>query len=168
MVDVVRASGLFDEAPGMQKMLEEAIKHLEMVRAKDRLNNPLPTGYRDLLLNVRFRDHVCELQLHVKAIHAHKELAHEHYDYQRVIDAGQEPAPASSQPSASPPASEAVEVKIAPSFAPSILSSGSLNPFSASPANARRPAPPPPLKGRSLSMITVSSKTSEQTLALVV
>jgi hypothetical protein len=108
VVDVVRGSGLFEQAAAMQKALREAIRYLDMVRAKDRLNHPLPAGYRDVLLNVRFGDHVCELQLHVKAIHDHKELAHRAYELQRAMEEpssqGQAKGAALAEDPASPPA----------------------------------------------------------------
>ena len=58
---------------------------MDVVRVKDRLNNPEKSGYRDLLLNVRCSDHVCELQIHVKAFHVLKEPNHKNYEIVRVL-----------------------------------------------------------------------------------
>ena len=58
-----------------------------VVRAKDRFNKPLDSGYRDMLLNVRLEgsDHVGELQLHLRTIIDIKEAAHRTYALMRAV-----------------------------------------------------------------------------------
>ena len=60
---------------------------LIVVRAKDRFNKPLDSGYRDMLLNVRLEgsDHVGELQLHLRTIIDIKEAAHRTYALMRAV-----------------------------------------------------------------------------------
>ena len=60
---------------------------LIVVRAKDRFNKPLDSGYRDMLLNVRLEgsDHVGELQLHLRTIIDIKEAAHRTYALMRRV-----------------------------------------------------------------------------------
>ena len=60
---------------------------LIVVRAKDRFNAPLDSGYRDMLLNVRLEgsDHVGELQLHLRTIIDIKEAAHRTYALMRAV-----------------------------------------------------------------------------------
>jgi hypothetical protein len=53
---------------------------------KDRFSNPVPGGYRDMLLNVTMSNgHVCELQVNVKAMLAAKEVGHNFYEEERSI-----------------------------------------------------------------------------------
>ena len=67
--------------------LLEAGCALIVVRAKDRFNKPLDSGYRDMLLNVRLEgsDHVGELQLHLRTIIDIKEAAHRTYALMRAV-----------------------------------------------------------------------------------
>merc|ERR1712070_693924 len=57
-----------------------------IVRTKDRVTKPLPSGYRDVLLNITIEgcDMVMELQLHLKDVIAVKEGAHRIYDLLRT------------------------------------------------------------------------------------
>ena len=90
--DVVRASGIFKTpsqlADALRKMQSKNGK-LQIVRCKDRLNNPVK-GYRDVLLNVRLsgrRDEpiVGELQFHFATIIAIKKTAHVSYAMKRGL-----------------------------------------------------------------------------------
>jgi len=80
LMDLERATALFDDAEGMLHGLQQVIggqeeekgdgPKLTLVRCKDRLNSPLKSGYRDILLN--FCDQksgfVLELQLNFHKI----------------------------------------------------------------------------------------------------
>ena len=70
----------------VEAVLEENCA-LIVVRAKDRFNSPLDSGYRDMLLNVRLEgsDHVGELQLHLRTIIDIKEAAHRTYALMRAV-----------------------------------------------------------------------------------
>ena len=59
---------------------------IQVVRVKERFTLPLPSGYRDILLNVKIKgsDFVAELQLHLKDIIAHKKETHKIYDLMRA------------------------------------------------------------------------------------
>ena len=54
---------------------------------KNRFAEPLFNGYRDALYSVRVSSgdisHVCELQLHLAAVIAHKEKTHHYYEWRR-------------------------------------------------------------------------------------
>ncbi len=65
----------------------------EVVRLKNRFAHPLFNGYRDALYSVRVLVepgvwHVCEMQLHLAAVIAHKENTHVYYEYFRTHFAG--------------------------------------------------------------------------------
>ena len=60
----------------------------EVVRLKNRFKEPLFNGYRDALYSVRVQIapgvwHVCEMQLHLAAVIAHKEHTHVYYEFFR-------------------------------------------------------------------------------------
>lgn len=60
---------------------------IAVVRAKDRIAEPIPTGYRDILLNLRMDNgFVAELQLNVpQMIEAKEGLGHKLYELQRSL-----------------------------------------------------------------------------------
>jgi hypothetical protein len=90
LVDVVRASAIFTSFRQLgffaEALLEEGCT-LIVVRAKDRFNAPLDSGYRDMLLNVKLEgtEHVGELQLHLRTIIDIKEAAHRTYALMRSV-----------------------------------------------------------------------------------
>ena len=90
LVDVVRASAIFTTFVQLTLfvgvLLEKGCR-LIVVRAKDRFNKPLDSGYRDMLLNVKLTgsDHVGELQLHLQTIINIKESAHRTYALMRAV-----------------------------------------------------------------------------------
>ena len=90
LVDVVRASAIFTTFVQLTLfvgvLLEKGCR-LIVVRAKDRFNKPLDSGYRDMLLNVKLTgsDHVGELQLHLQTIIDIKESAHRTYALMRAV-----------------------------------------------------------------------------------
>ena len=89
VVDVVRASAVFDNAADLARLVaslsDDGATEVKVVRVKDRFSNPVSGGYRDMLLNVRVGDlqHVGELQLHIESIKAIKPKAHRLYDLLR-------------------------------------------------------------------------------------
>mmetsp|Transcript_107211 Transcript_107211/g.311428 ORF Transcript_107211/g.311428 Transcript_107211/m.311428 type:complete len:448 (-) Transcript_107211:622-1965(-) len=90
LVDVVRASAIFTTFMQLALFVEVLLEKgctLIVVRAKDRFNAPLDSGYRDMLLNVMLDggEHVCELQLHLKPIIAIKPAAHRTYALMRSV-----------------------------------------------------------------------------------
>ena len=80
VLDVVRASGIFESASHLADLIERlgAAAGVTVVRVKDRFNYPASGGYRDLLLNVRVGGigHVAELQLHLGPLVAMKPRSH--------------------------------------------------------------------------------------------
>jgi uncharacterized protein len=72
--DLVRSSIAVDSAkdiPGIVDRLRD--KGIEIVRGKDRIANPGESGYRDLMMNVKYPSgHVGEIQVHVKSMLAAK------------------------------------------------------------------------------------------------
>ena len=72
LVDVVRSSAVFHSikrfAKGVRAIRQD--DRIEILRVKDRVTEPLPSGYRDVLINLKLKDHpmIMELQIHFKDI----------------------------------------------------------------------------------------------------
>ena len=82
--DVVRSSAVFHSLIGLNGSIMALLNpggDIQVVRIKDRINNPLDSGYRDVLLNlvVKGSPVVMELQLHLKDVIALKEGGHRIY-----------------------------------------------------------------------------------------
>ena len=62
----------------VQALLNPDGAGIQVVRVKDRINEPLDSGYRDVLLNLKVAgsDMVMELQLHLRDIVDLKEIGH--------------------------------------------------------------------------------------------
>lgn len=89
--DLVRGSIVVEteaEVPGAIEAIRESF---DVVRVKDRFANPLSTGYRDVLINVRLPDGMwAELQVHIPEMLAAKELGHLLYEVERALPNGRE------------------------------------------------------------------------------
>ena len=89
VVDIVRASAVFDNAADLARLVaslsDDGATEVKVVRVKDRFSTPISGGYRDMLLNVRVRSipHVGELQLHIGGIISIKPKAHRVYEILR-------------------------------------------------------------------------------------
>ena len=89
--DIVRSSIAVDSPKEIPGILDKLLgKGVEVVRAKDRISNPTPVGYRDVLLNVKYPSgHVGELQLHVKSMLQAKDgPGHKLYERMQEIERG--------------------------------------------------------------------------------
>ena len=90
LLDVSRASIVFDSMEDIQKAREMLGDQIEIVREKNRFEKPAPGGYRDMMLNVKVDPgHVCEIQLHSKQVLEVKNgEGHEIYEEMRSIEGG--------------------------------------------------------------------------------
>ena len=89
ILDLSRASIVYDNFEALQKGLAALEGQVEIVRGKDRFEKPTAGGYRDIVLNVRMPNgHIVELQLHLKQIMEVKQgKGHEIYEKTRAIEA---------------------------------------------------------------------------------
>ena len=64
----------------------EADPNIDIVRVKNRFDPPLFNGYRDILMNVAVKvenvSHLCELQVHLKAIKDSEPMHKSHLTYE--------------------------------------------------------------------------------------
>ena len=69
--------------------LKKTCPRFTVARLKNRFAAPLYNGYRDALYNIQIfledgTYHVCELQLHLAAVVAHKKRSHGFYEFFRT------------------------------------------------------------------------------------
>lgn len=97
LYDIVRGSIEFSSATQLLECLESIQQDpsMHIVKAKNRFQNPSLSGYRDLNLHIRLQVsedcfHVCEIQIHHKAIlKLDSELhSHDYYEYFRLYFGG--------------------------------------------------------------------------------
>lgn len=100
--DVVRMKFVCDSANDILRVLEEVQAAPEitvMLKAKNRFKHPTASGYRDMLLQVSFEadlgdgaivHHICEIQIHLRAISEYDAVhdSHVYYDYFRAFFQG--------------------------------------------------------------------------------
>lgn len=90
--DVVRSSIVFDDLETLYLAVIELYKRAEIVRVKDRFINPRPSGYRDLLFNIKLKDpdtgedHITEVQFQLRDIEFVKKHEYRHYKKRRKLE----------------------------------------------------------------------------------
>jgi tetratricopeptide (TPR) repeat protein len=100
LFDVVRGSVLCETEADIVSLYEalEANPDIEIARVKNRFDPPLFNGYRDILMNVAVKvknvSHLCELQIHLKAIKDSEALHRSHtvYEFFRSFFVGNDEA----------------------------------------------------------------------------
>jgi hypothetical protein len=69
LTDLARSSIEYKKLDDVYKGLESLKGQYEIVKIKDRFQNPTAGGYRDILLTVRMSNgHICEVQLHLEQV----------------------------------------------------------------------------------------------------
>ena len=88
LFDIVRGQVVCETEAGIVSLYEalEANPDVDIVRVKNRFNPPLFNGYRDILMNVAVKvgsvSHLCELQIHLKAIKDSEPMHKSHLTYE--------------------------------------------------------------------------------------
>ncbi|GMH84605.1 hypothetical protein TL16_g09972 [Triparma laevis f. inornata] len=83
MLDLVRCSIIVKSETQLKAVMDKLLELGIVVRLKNRFANPLPTGIRDCLMNMKIGGHICEVQLHLSYIIKEKGAMHEHYNFFR-------------------------------------------------------------------------------------
>lgn len=87
LLDIARASIVFNKKEDIYRAAYEIAKNCEIVRIKDRFIKPGPVGYRDIMINIKTSDgHIVEMQLHLKSILKAKALETVNYNRIRTIE----------------------------------------------------------------------------------
>ena len=90
MRDLVRGSLIVRDIKDVPAALEAIQANFELDRTKDRFANPMGTGYRDLLVNVKLPGGIVgEIQVHIPEMIAAKgDIGHALYDIERKLPGG--------------------------------------------------------------------------------
>ncbi|GMH73404.1 hypothetical protein TL16_g06179 [Triparma laevis f. inornata] len=83
MLDLVRCSIIVETEEQLGGVLKKMLELGIVVRLKNPFTNPLPTGIRDCLMNVKINGHICEVQLYLSFIIKEKGAMHEYYNFFR-------------------------------------------------------------------------------------
>lgn len=83
--DAVRGSIEVRDVTEVAAAIEAVQKAFKVVRIKNRFDEPLPSGYRDVLMNVELESgQIAELQIHIPQMLAAKELGHLLFEIERA------------------------------------------------------------------------------------
>ena len=98
LYDIVRGAVECDsqqQVCAIVSALQSLSPRVQVVRLKNRFKNPTPSGFRDINMNLRVEIaagvfHICELQIHLKAIYDfnYANHSHHHYEYFRTYFRG--------------------------------------------------------------------------------
>jgi hypothetical protein len=89
LVDIAGSKIVYNKLSNLYKALEKVNKEYKILRIKDRIQTPVDSGYRDILMNLEMKNgHIVEFRLHLKEI---DEVAanggHKLYQQRRTLDA---------------------------------------------------------------------------------
>ena len=88
LVDIAGAKIVYNNVRDLYKALEQIQNDFEVVKIKDRIQNPTPTGLRDILMNVRMKNgHIVELRFHLKEMDIAGDKSHKLYEEYRSLEA---------------------------------------------------------------------------------
>lgn len=89
VLDVVRSTIVAPSVDAVRDTVRRIQGQVDVVRLKDRIENPAPGGMRDVLMNVQLPDGtLAEIQVHVPEMLAAKEYGHALYERARVLPDG--------------------------------------------------------------------------------
>lgn len=83
LLDLCRSTVMVNDGAKIADLFCALAERAKIVRVKDRFARPV-MGYRDMLVNVEIDGHICEVQIHVRAILDVKEIIHPAYEFYRI------------------------------------------------------------------------------------
>lgn len=87
--DLLRATIVVNSPDQVAEAIDAVAQRFEVVRVKNRFTDPLPTGYRDALINVRTAEGVeAEIQVNVPEMLVAKDSGHKLYEMSRSLPEG--------------------------------------------------------------------------------
>lgn len=89
LVDIAGSKIVYDKLSNLYKALEKVNKEYKILRIKDRIQTPVDSGYRDILMNLEMKNgHIVEFRLHLKEIdEVAANRGHKLYQQRRTLDA---------------------------------------------------------------------------------
>ena len=89
LVDIAGSKIVYETLDDLYLALDNTFGNYQILKIKDRIKNPLPSGYRDILMNLQMSNgHIVEFRLHLKEIDEIADgIGHELYEQVRSIEA---------------------------------------------------------------------------------
>jgi len=88
LLDIAGSKVVYNTVDDLYKALENFHKEYKILKFKDRIQNPLSSGYRDILMNIEMKNgHVVEFRLHLKEIDDATIIGHKLYQQRRILEA---------------------------------------------------------------------------------
>lgn len=86
LLDIARTALVADSLEQIDEIVKAIGAKAEIVREKNRFDQPMASGYRDRVLNVRLADgHIVEMQIHLTELYNVKKASHANYKTVRSI-----------------------------------------------------------------------------------
>jgi (p)ppGpp synthase/HD superfamily hydrolase len=88
ILDIAGSKIVYNNVDDLYNALSKISKELDILVFKDRILNPLSTGYRDILMNLKMKNgHIVEFRLHLKEMDEAAEIGHNFYNQRRSLEA---------------------------------------------------------------------------------
>jgi hypothetical protein len=88
LVDIAGSKVVYETVDELYFALNKFNKKYKILKIKDRIQKPLVSGYRDILINVEMKNrHIVEFRLHLKEMDIATETGHKFYQQRRTLEA---------------------------------------------------------------------------------
>ncbi len=88
LVDIAGSKVVYETIDDLYIALNKFNKEFKILKIKDRFQKPLPSGYRDILINIEMKNgHIVEFRLHLKEMDVAAETGHKIYQQRRTLEA---------------------------------------------------------------------------------
>lgn len=88
LVDIAGSKIIYNSLKDLYSALEKFSSEYKILKIKDRIQKPLTSGYRDILMNIEMKNgHIVEFRLHLKDIDKAAESGHKLYQERRSLEA---------------------------------------------------------------------------------
>lgn len=88
VLDIAGSKVIYNSVEDLYNALNKFANEFDIVKFKDRIQNPLPNGYRDILMNIKMKNgHIVEFRLHLKEMDEAAKVGHKIYEQRRTLEA---------------------------------------------------------------------------------
>jgi Region found in RelA / SpoT proteins len=88
LVDIAGSKVVYETVDDLYIALSKFNKEYKILKIKDRIQKPMISGYRDVLINIEMKNgHIVEFRLHLKEMDVAAETGHKIYEQRRTLEA---------------------------------------------------------------------------------
>ena len=88
LVDIAGSKVVYETIDDLYKALKNFDYEFEILKIKDRIQKPIISGYRDILMNIKMKNgHIVEFRLHLKEMDEAAVKGHKIYQQRRSLEA---------------------------------------------------------------------------------